>query len=74
MSQVTGGIYIPHLKHYVVTIALNYLELGGEQAVNLVTGTFLAEGYSGGSTYLKQLGKDPAVGPAQIEPATYRDI
>lgn len=74
MSQVTGGIYIPHLKNHVIIPALSYLGLGGEQAVNLVTGTFLAEGYSGGCTYLKQLGKGPAVGPAQMEPATYRDI
>lgn len=53
MIQVTGGIYILHLKHHVVTPALNYLELGDEQAINLVTDTFLAEGNSGGWTYLK---------------------
>lgn len=53
MIQVTGGIYILHLKHHVVTPALSYLGLGGEQAVNLITGTFLAEGNSGGWTYLK---------------------
>lgn len=74
ISKVTGGIYVPHLKNHVITPALNYLGLGGEQAVNLVTGTFLAEEYSGGSTYLKLLGKGPAVGAAQMEPATYRDI
>ena len=74
MSKVTGGIYIPHLKHCVVTPVLDYLELGGKRAINMVTGTFLAEGYAGGYTYLKQLGNGPALGPEQMEPATYSDI
>lgn len=74
MSKVTGGIYIPHLKHEIVTPALNYLGLGGARAINQVTGTFLAEGYAGGCTYVKQLGKGPAVGPMQMEPVTYNDI
>lgn len=74
MSKVTGGIYIPHLKNEIVKPTLEYLKLGGSRAVNLVTGTFLAEGYAGGVTYLKQLGKGPAVGAMQMEPATYNDI
>lgn len=74
MSKVTGGIYIPHLKTEIITSALNYLGLGGARAINQVTGTFLAEGYAGGNTYLKQLGKGPAVGAMQMEPATYNDI
>lgn len=74
MAKVTGGIYIPHLKNEIVQPALDYLGLGGARAINQVTGTFLAEGYAGGSTYLKQLGKGPAVGAMQMEPATYNDI
>ena len=74
MSQGTGGIYIPHLKNHVVTPVLQYLELDGQRAINLVTGTFLAEGYAGGYTYLKQMGNGPAMGPEQMEPATYKDI
>ncbi|CAI3931640.1 hypothetical protein [Commensalibacter papalotli (ex Botero et al. 2024)] len=74
MAKVTGGIYIPHLKNEIIQPALDYLGLGGVRAINQVTGTFLAEGYAGGSTYLKQLGKGPAVGAMQMEPATYNDI
>ncbi|CAI3960231.1 unnamed protein product [Commensalibacter communis] len=74
MSKVMGGIYIPHLKQEIVKPALEYLGLGGARAINQVTGTFLAEGYAGGCTYLKQLGKGPAVGAMQMEPATYNDI
>ncbi|WP_271833536.1 hypothetical protein [Commensalibacter communis] len=74
MAKVTGGIYIPHLKNEIVQPALEYLGLGGARAINQVTGTFLAEGYAGGFTYLKQLGKGPAVGAMQMEPFTYNDI
>ncbi|MDI2091470.1 hypothetical protein [Commensalibacter oyaizuii] len=74
MAKVTGGIYIPHLKQEIITPALNYIGFGGQRAINQVTGTFLAEGYAGGSTYLKQLGKGPALGAMQMEPFTYNDI
>ncbi|CAI3948258.1 unnamed protein product [Commensalibacter communis] len=74
MAKVTGGIYIPHLKNEIIQPALDYLGLGGARAINQVTGTFLAEGYAGGFTYLKQLGKGPAVGAMQMEPFTYNDI
>lgn len=74
MAKVTGGIYLPHLKNEIVQPALDYLGLGGDKAINQVTGTFLVEGYAGGFTYLKQLGKGPAVGAMQMEPVTYNDI
>lgn len=74
MTKVTGGIYIPHLKHEIVKSALEYIDLGGSRAINQVTGTFLAEGYAGGYTYVKQLGNGPAVGAMQMESATYNDI
>lgn len=74
MTKVTGGIYIPHLKYEIVKPALEYIGLGGSRAINQITGTFLAEGYAGGCTYLKQLGKGPAVGAMQMEPVTYNDI
>ncbi|CAI3951075.1 unnamed protein product [Commensalibacter communis] len=75
MSKVTGGICIPHLKQKIITPALNYLSVGGSRAINQVTGTFLAEGYAGGVTYLKQIGKEaPQVGSMQMEPAAYNDI
>lgn len=74
MSKVTGGIYIPHLKTHIVKPALEFIGLGGSRAINLVTGSFLAEGYASSYTYLKQLGGGPAVGAMQMEPATYNDI
>lgn len=74
MSKVTGGIYLSHLKYEVIKPALAYLKLESDNAVNQVMGTFLAEGYASGCTYLKQLGKGPAVGILQMEPVTYKDI
>ena len=74
MTKTTGGIYLNHLKHEVITPALNYINLGGQRAINQVTGTFLVEGYACNYTYLRQLGKGPALGPCQMEPVTYHDI
>ncbi|CAK7192679.1 hypothetical protein COMNV_00885 [Commensalibacter sp. Nvir] len=74
MDTAIGGIYLPHLKHNVIAPVLAYLNLGGEQALHMVTGTFVAESYSGQVTYLKQLGKGPALGACQMEPFTYNDI
>lgn len=72
--MIYGGIEIPQLKQHVVKTALDYLNLGGKQAVNMVTGTILSESYSGGVTHLKQMNNGVAVGIGQMEPATYNDI
>jgi hypothetical protein len=68
-----SGLYASHLKALVVRPAL--IKLGAayasEAAVNLVTGTALAES---GACYLKQLGAGPALGIYQMEPATAEDI
>ncbi|EUK17480.1 hypothetical protein [Commensalibacter papalotli (ex Servin-Garciduenas et al. 2014)] len=74
MSNITDGIYIPHLKYEILTPALNYLGLGGSRAINQVTSTFLPEGYASGYTYSKQLGNGPAVGVMQMELTTYNDV
>lgn len=68
-----SGLYIPHLKAQVVRPALIRLgpSYASEAAVNLVTGTALAES---GAEYLKQIGAGPALGIYQMEPATAEDI
>ena len=65
-----SGINIGQLKHLVVSPALAAIGLSSPEAINLVTGTALAE--SGGS-YLHQLGTGPALGLWEVEPATLHD-
>ncbi|MBB2200683.1 hypothetical protein [Gluconacetobacter tumulisoli] len=68
-----GGIDPAQLKWRVVAPTLAALPAGlaGDAAVNLLTGTALAE--SGGA-FLAQLGGGPALGLWQMEPATHDDI
>ncbi|MFT8712093.1 hypothetical protein [Komagataeibacter rhaeticus] len=64
------GLNLPQFKAEVVTPTLNAIGLGGEAAVNLLTGTALAES---GLVYLRQI-SGPALGPWQMEPFTETDI
>ncbi|UMM08751.1 hypothetical protein MKW11_01350 [Gluconobacter frateurii] len=65
-----NGLDVGQLKHLVVEPTLTGLGLGGSSAVNLLTGTALAESRG---TYLKQIGGGPALGLWQMEPATHDD-
>lgn len=65
------GINLSQLKYDVVEPALMTVGLMGTTALNLVTGTALAES---GASYLVQLGGGPALGLWQMEPATEQDI
>ncbi|GBR19441.1 hypothetical protein [Gluconobacter japonicus] len=64
------GLDVAQLKHCVVDPTLTGLGLGGAAAVNLLTGTALAESRG---MYLKQVGGGPALGLWQMEPATHDD-
>lgn len=64
-----SGILTAQLKRYVVAPALEAIGLGGEAAVNLLTGTALVESQA---MYLRQVG-GPALGMWQMEPATHDD-
>lgn len=74
MSVILGGIHPYQLKYNVVTPVLNYLNLGGSRAINLITGTIFSESYIGNFTHLKQQNNGPALGIIQMELATYNDI
>ena len=65
------GINIDQLADLVIRPALFHIELHSEAAENLVLGTALVESRG---EYIKQLGKGPALGIFQMEPATARDI
>ena len=59
------------LKNLIDRI-LKSLDLYSEHAVNLLLGTCAQESAFG--TYIRQLGKGPALGIFQMEPATFNDI
>lgn len=65
-----SGLNLTQLKNEIVRPTLDYLGLGGDAAVNLLTGTALAES---DATYLRQIGGGPALGLWQMEPATHDD-
>lgn len=65
-----AGLDAGQLKRLVVAPALTALGLGGDAAVNLLTGTALAES---GAVWLRQIGGGPAMGLWQMEPATHDD-
>ena len=64
------GLDVSQLKNLVVQPALEALGLGGETAINLLTGTALAESRC---AYVRQIGGGPALGLWQMEPATHDD-
>lgn len=61
-NQLLDLVIVPTLKH---------LGLYSESAAELVLGTGIQESHL---VYLKQLGKGPALGIYQMEPATHDDI
>ncbi|GCE82204.1 hypothetical protein [Komagataeibacter diospyri] len=65
------GLNLSQFKAEIVVPALNAIGLGGDAAVNLLTGTALVES---GLTYVQQNGGGPALGLWQMEPATHDDI
>ncbi len=56
----------------LVSDVLSRLDMHSESAENLILGTIAQE--SRGGYYIKQLGRGPALGMCQMEPATMRDI
>ncbi|MFT8541652.1 hypothetical protein [Acetobacter sp.] len=65
------GLDLAQFKALLVSPVLEQLELGGNAAVNLLTGTALVES---GLVWLRQNGGGPALGLWQMEPATHDDI
>lgn len=65
-----SGLDLSQLKSLIVRPTLSALGLGSESAVNLLTGTVLAES---GGIWLKQVGGGPALGLWQMEPFTHDD-
>ncbi|QCE32965.1 hypothetical protein FAI41_04775 [Acetobacteraceae bacterium] len=66
-----NGLDIKQFKNLVIRPALEKIELSGDNAVNLLLGTALAES---GLTYLQQIDSGPALGLFQMESATHDDI
>ncbi|MCK9821326.1 hypothetical protein [Komagataeibacter oboediens] len=64
------GLNLPQFKAEIVVPTLNAIGLGGDAAVNLLTGTALVES---SLVYLRQV-NGPALGPWQMEPFTEHDI
>ena len=65
-----SGLNTRQLKTLIVTPTLQTLGLASPAAINLVTGTALAESRA---AYLRQVGGGPALGLWQMEPATHDD-
>jgi hypothetical protein len=61
-----------HLRELVIQPACKALGLWSIAAEELLLGTACQESKCG--TFLKQLGKGPALGIFQMEPATYKDL
>lgn len=64
------GLDIRQLKYDVVRPTLQALNLVSAVAINLLTGTALAESRA---AYVRQVGGGPALGLWQMEPATHDD-
>ncbi|PYD63566.1 hypothetical protein [Gluconacetobacter entanii] len=64
------GLCVAQFKREIVAPTLDYIGLGGDSAVNLLTGTALVES---GVVYLRQI-NGPARGLWQMEPFTHDDI
>lgn len=74
MTSITGGILPKHIKYNVVIPTLEYLNLGGKRAINLITGTIFSESYVNNYTYLRQQNNGKAFSIIQMESNTYNDI
>jgi hypothetical protein len=69
---MTVGINLKQLMSLIIEPTLNSLGILSESAVILLAGTAGVE--SGYGTYIKQIGKGPALGIYQMEPTTHADI
>lgn len=56
----------------IIKYTLEYIGLYSPAAEDLIMGTIAQESHLG--TYIKQLGRGPALGLVQMEPATHNDI
>jgi len=65
-----SGLDLTQLKRMIVRPTLTAIGLSGDTAVNMLTGTALAES---SCAYLAQVGGGPALGLWQMEPATHND-
>jgi len=65
------GLEIEHVRKFVVRPALHCIELWSAAAENLVLGTLMQES---DLRALKQYGAGPALGLAQVEPATHTSL
>ncbi len=65
------SLNLSQLREYVVIPALQQLGMHSLAAEQLVLGTIAQESHG---SYLKQLGKGPALGLIQMEPATHKDL
>lgn len=63
---------VKQFNELIVIPTLKGIGLYSQSAAELVLGTAVYE--SGGLKYIKQLGKGPALGVCQMEPATHNDI
>jgi len=68
---VSTGIDPKQLLELVIQPVLSAIGLNGHSAQQLVLGTAAVES---GLTYIRQLGKGPALGLWQMEPATYSSL
>lgn len=65
------GLNLAQFREYVVAPALEQIGAYSLAADQLVVGTLAQES---NGTYIKQLGKGPAMGLFQMEPATHKDL
>jgi hypothetical protein len=65
------GLDVGQFRTLIVRPVLKFIQLHSPVAEALTLGTCLHESHL---KYVKQLGTGPAVGPAQMEPATHYDI
>ena len=68
---MSGGLDVRQLLELVIRPTLAAIGLNGTAAQQLVLGTAAVES---GLTYIRQLGKGPALGLWQMEPATYNSL
>jgi hypothetical protein len=66
-----SGLNLSQFREYVVMPALQQIGAYSLAADQLVMGTLAQESHG---TYIKQIGKGPAMGLFQMEPATHKDL
>lgn len=66
------SINVRQFKEHIIIPTLKEMGMYSDSAVNLLLGTMAQESHFG--TYIKQLGRGPALGVYQMEPNTHTDI